>query len=86
MAKDGFCVKPGIETASGVKAQRIEKRVGPNILSFQIFLSLFLRRMGTKNGDVVDKIHKPEYKWELRRKTRYGMDRWSKEKRDQQQG
>ena len=42
MAKDGFCVKPGIETASGVKAQRIEKRAGPNILSFQIFLSLFL--------------------------------------------
>jgi hypothetical protein len=39
-----------------------------------------------KNRDVVDKIHKPEYKWELRRKNRYGMDRWSKEKRVQQQG
>jgi hypothetical protein len=39
-----------------------------------------------KIGDVVDKIYKPEYEWVLRRKNRYGMDRWSKEKRDKQQG
>jgi hypothetical protein len=36
--------------------------------------------------DVVDKVYKLEYKGEMRRKNRYGMDRWSKEKRDQQQG
>jgi len=36
--------------------------------------------------DVVDKAYKPEYKWEMRRKNRYGMGRWSKEKRDKQQG
>jgi hypothetical protein len=24
--------------------------------------------------DVVDKIYKPEYKWEMRRKNRYGAD------------
>ena len=36
--------------------------------------------------DVVDKAYKPEYKWVLRRKNRYGMDRWSKEKSDKQQG
>jgi hypothetical protein len=36
--------------------------------------------------DVVDKVYKPEYKWEMRRKNRYGMGRWSKEKRDKQQG
>ena len=35
-------------------------------------------------GDVVDKVYKPEYKWVLRKKNRYGMDRWSKEKRDKQ--
>jgi hypothetical protein len=26
-------------------------------------------------GDVVDKIYKPEYKWEMRKKNRYGADR-----------
>ena len=25
--------------------------------------------------DVVDKVYKPEYKWEMRRKNRYGMDK-----------
>jgi hypothetical protein len=39
-----------------------------------------------KYRDVVDKVYKPEYKGEMRRKNRYGMDRWSKEKRDKQQG
>jgi hypothetical protein len=28
--------------------------------------------MKCDNGDVVDKIHKPEYKWVLRKKNRYG--------------
>ena len=39
-----------------------------------------------RKGDVVDKVYKPEYEWVLRRKNRYGMDRWSKEKSDKQQG
>ena len=39
-----------------------------------------------EHGDVVDKVYKPEYKGEVRRKNRYGMHRWSKEKSDKQQG
>jgi hypothetical protein len=30
-------------------------------------------------GDVVDKIYKPEYKWVLKRKNRYGAHRCIKE-------
>ena len=41
---------------------------------------------GREHGDVVDKVYKPEYKGEVRRKNRYGMHRWSKEKSDKQQG